>query len=145
MIEGGKMRIFGKGDNEVSFVHAEDVASVFPKALKNTGTFVVSGPSATQLELYKYTAEALKVSPPKKHMPVWAGMLLGGAEEFAARFGREPRLTREHVSILSSNRTFDYSKARKELGFAPRPIKWGIEDLAKEYLKRKKGKQKPKK
>lgn len=136
MIEKGKMRIFGKGDNQVSFVHADDVAGVFPKALKKTGTYVLSGPSATQEEVYKYAAKALKVNPPKEHLPVWAGMLLGRLEEFRARFGREPTLTREHVALLSADRSFDYSKARKELGFAPRPIEWGIEDLVREYKKK---------
>jgi dihydroflavonol-4-reductase len=141
MIEKGKMRIFGKGGNEVSFVHAEDVAGVFPKALNKTGTYVVSGPSATQSELYKYAADALEVPPPKSHIPVWAGMLLGRMQEFSARFGKRPTLTREHVLLLSAHRPFDYSKARKELGFSPRPLKWGIEDMVREYARGKKPKK----
>jgi dihydroflavonol-4-reductase len=137
MIEKGRMPVFGKGNNQVSFVHTEDIAGVFPKALQKEGIYTLSGPSATQSEIYKYAADALKVKPPKTRIPVWAGMLIGAIEEIGARFGRKPTLTREHIAILSANRSFDYSKAQKELGFNPRPIKEGIEEMAKEYKKRK--------
>lgn len=134
MIEKGRMPVFGKGGNQVSFVHSEDIAAVFPKALKKEGTYVLAGPSATQSEIYSYVADALKVSPPKIHIPVWAGMLMGSMWEIGAKFGRKPALTREHVGILSANRSFDYSKAQKELGFNPRPIKGGIGQMVKEYM-----------
>ncbi len=137
MIEKGRMVVFGKGDNQVSFVHTDDIAAVFPKVLEKEGIYTLSGPSATQSGIYKYAADALGVSPPKTHIPIWVGMLLGMAWEIGARLGRKPTLTREHVGILSANRSFDYSKAQKELGFNPRPIKEGIEEMVKEYKGRK--------
>lgn len=133
MIEKGRMAVFGKGNNQVSFVHTDDIAAVFPKALEKEGVYTLSGPSATQEQIYKYAADALRVAPPKTRIPLWAGMLLGSAWEIAARLGRKPTLTREHVGILSANRSFDYSKAQKELGFAPRPIKEGIEEMVEQY------------
>jgi dihydroflavonol-4-reductase len=132
MIEKGKMNIFGNGSNRISFVHADDCAAVFPAALGKTGTYVVSGPSATQRQLYTYAAHALGVMPPSSSMPVWLAMLLARLEERKEK----PKLTREHISILSSDRVFDCSKAQRELGFSPRPIKQGIEEMAAEYKAR---------
>ncbi|MBD3389810.1 NAD-dependent epimerase/dehydratase family protein [Candidatus Micrarchaeota archaeon] len=133
MIEKGKMKIFGDGSNRISFIHSEDCAAVFPKALKKTGTYVLAGPPATQRQIYTYAARALGVIPPNSTLPVWAGMLLARIQELRG----SPRLTREHISILSADRVFDYSKAQQELGFSPRPIKRGIEEMVSEYLGRK--------
>lgn len=133
MIENGKMRIFGDGNNRISFVHADDVAAVFPAALRKKGTYLVSGTAAPQIQIYTYAAKALGVPAPTAHMPVWAGMLLARMQEL----GGKPKLSREHISILSSDRAFDSSKAKKELGFSPRPIREGIEGLVSEYKARK--------
>ncbi|MFP3950098.1 MAG: NAD-dependent epimerase/dehydratase family protein [Candidatus Micrarchaeia archaeon] len=133
MIEKGKMKIFGDGSNHISFIHAEDCAAVFPTAFRKTGTYVLAGPPATQRQVYTYAAHALGVRPPASSLPVLAGMLLARFQELRGN----PKLTREHISILSADRVFDYSKAQRELGFSPRPIKRGIEEMVSEYLGRK--------
>ncbi len=133
MIEKHKMKIFGDGSNRISFVHADDCATVFPKALRKTGTFVVSGPSATQRQIYTYAAHALGAIPPNSTMPIWLAKLFARLEETK----KTPKLTREHISILSADRVFDYSKAQQELGFNPRPIKRGIEEIVSDYMARK--------
>ena len=52
--------------------------------------------------------------------------------------GKKPKVVPEHIRRITDNRTFDISKARKELGFAP---KIGYDEAAKEmveeYLKGK--------
>ncbi|MEM4271994.1 MAG: NAD-dependent epimerase/dehydratase family protein, partial [Candidatus Bilamarchaeaceae archaeon] len=126
MLERGRMPIFGDGKNRVPFTHVEDVAAVFPRALKKKGIFVLSGPAETQENIYKIACRELGVSAPSRHVPVWQGMLLAQIEEWKALFGKRPKLTREHVSILSSDREFDCTKAKKELGFSPRKIEDGI-------------------
>lgn len=136
MIEKRKMKIFGDGSNRISFVHVDDCAAAFPKALRKTGTFLLAGPPATQRQIYTYAAHALGVLPPNSSLPVWMGMLLARFQELKG----SPKLTREHISILSADRTFDYSKAQQELAFSPRPIKRGIEEMVSNYLSRKTGK-----
>ncbi|MCP4646895.1 MAG: NAD(P)-dependent oxidoreductase [bacterium] len=133
MIEKHKMKIFGDGSNRISFVHADDCAAVFPKALKKTGTFVVSGPSATQRQIYTYAAHSLGVIPPNSSMPIWFAKLFARLQELKGN----PKLTREHISILSADRAFDYSKAQQDLGFDPRPIKRGIEEIVSDYIAQK--------
>ena len=136
MIEKGRLKILGNGKNRISFVDVEDVAEVFPKAMKKQGTYILSGPAATQKEIYKFAADALGVMPPTQHIsPAIAGMF-ARAEELKGN----PKITQEHISILAADRAFDYSKAEKELDFSPRSIKKGIEEMVFEY-KAKKPKQ----
>ncbi len=137
LIEKGKMKIFGDGKNRISFVHADDLAAAIPKAMEAQGTFVVSGPAATQEQIYSYAAKALGVPPPTKHIPSSFGNMLAQFQEVAASFGKKPKLTREHISILSADRAFDYSKARAELSFSPRPIKRGIDEMVSGYMSQK--------
>jgi dihydroflavonol-4-reductase len=130
MIEKRKMKIFGDGSNRISFVHADDCAAAFPKALERAGTYILAGPSATQRQIYAYAAHALGAPPPSSTLPVWAGVLLARFQELKGN----PLLTREHISIISADRVFDYSKAQHEIGFNPRPIKRGIGEMVSEYL-----------
>jgi nucleoside-diphosphate-sugar epimerase len=44
--------------------------------------------------------------------------------------------TREHIRILSSDRIFDCAKAKRELGFAPRPLEQGIKEMVQELKQR---------
>ncbi len=133
MLEKGKMKIFGNGKNRISFVHVDDIASIIPKAMKTQGTFVVSGPSATQEQIYSYATNALGVPAPTQHVSPGIGRLFARVEELRGN----PKITREHISILAADRAFDYAKARAELGFSPRPIKRGIEELVSQYLAQK--------
>jgi len=136
MIEKGRLKILGNGNNRISFVNVEDVAKVFPKAMKTNGLFIVSGPAATQKEIYKFAANALGVPAPTGHISPAVAGIFARAEELKGN----PLITREHISILAADRAFDYSLAEKELGFSPRPIKEGIEEMVAEY-KAKKPKQ----
>ncbi len=138
MLEKGKMPIFGDGKNRVPFTHAEDVAAVFPQAIEKNGVFVLSGPEQTQENIYKTACKELGVPAPSKHTPLWQGMLLAQIEECGAFFGKKPKLTREHIAILSSDREFDCAKAENELGFSPRIIDEGIREMADEYRKAQK-------
>jgi len=133
MMEKGKMKIFGNGKNRISFVHVDDIAAVIPKAMETNGTFVVSGPAATQEQIYSYATNALGVPAPTKHVSPGIARLFARLEELKEK----PKITREHIAVLSADRAFDYSKARAELGFSPRPIKRGLEEIVSEYISRK--------
>jgi len=133
MIKEGKMQILGEGKNRVSFVHVEDVAKVIKNALtKGKGIYVISGESETQEEILNYSAKLLKVPAPTKKVPISMALLFAQAEEMKASMSKsKPKITQEHVAILSSDRAFDCSKAKKELGFKSRKIKEGIEEIVK--------------
>jgi nucleoside-diphosphate-sugar epimerase len=68
-------------------------------------------------------------------MPIWQAMLAARAQEFQSILGKKPKLTREHISILSADRMFSYRRAMETLGFSPRKIDDGIREMVWEYKK----------
>ena len=60
-------------------------------------------------------------APPSLHLPVWPFWLAGAAcEALCAPFGIEPPLYRRRVDFFTKSRAFDITRAREELGYAPR-------------------------
>ena len=66
--------------------------------------------------------------PPRVHLPVWPVWLAGAAcEVVCAPFGVEPPLYRRRVDFYTKSRAFDITRARQEIGYAPRVgLKEGI-------------------
>ena len=83
---------------------------------------IVTGTEAPTLnELVGEIAKVAHVSSPRFHLPVWPFWLAGAVcEAVCIPFGIEPPIFRRRVKFFTSNRWFDTSKARRELGFAPR-------------------------
>jgi nucleoside-diphosphate-sugar epimerase len=85
-------------------------------------TYILAGGEVTTLnELIGLVAEEAGVSPPKLHLPVWPFWLAGAAcEAVCAPLGLEPPLYRRRVDFFTKSRAFDISRARAELGYAPK-------------------------
>ncbi|MGH9383641.1 MAG: NAD-dependent epimerase/dehydratase family protein [Vicinamibacterales bacterium] len=85
-------------------------------------TYILAGPRYTTLEaLIGLVAKELRVEPPRRHWPVWPFWLAGLAcEAFCVPLGIEPPLYRRRVDFYTKSRAFDTTRARTELGFAPR-------------------------
>ncbi|NYZ60187.1 NAD-dependent epimerase/dehydratase family protein [Candidatus Micrarchaeota archaeon] len=138
MLEKGKMFITGDGRNRVPFVHVEDAAKAVASAVeKGQGTYVICGESRTQEDIFSIACKELGVAPPKKHVSFWFANLLGRIQELGALAGMNPKLTREHISILGKDRAFKWERAKRELGFHPRWAEEGIIEVVKEYKQRK--------
>ncbi len=138
-LEAGKMRLIGRGGNRIPFVHVDDVADAFRAALtKGSGVYVIAGNPLTQKEIYGIAARELGVRAPERKVDRRSAILLAAFGEIGYRLGMgRPSLTREHVAVLAYDREFDCSRARRELGFAPRPLEEGIKQMVKGYLKRR--------
>lgn len=99
-------------------------------------TYILAGPRYTTLEqLVAMVARELEVDPPKMHWPVWpfwtAGLL---CEMVCVPLGIEPPIFRRRVDFYTKSRAFDTTRARTELGFAPKvDLEEGIKRTADWY------------
>jgi dihydroflavonol-4-reductase len=60
---------------------------------------------------------------PRMVTPHWVAQLVAPGAEMWSRFRRQrPKFTRHSVQIVGSNYQFVLDKARRELGYSPRPI-----------------------
>src|SRR5215510_5435495 len=84
-------------------------------------TYLLAGAQVTTLnELVALTAEVAGVRPPAVRLPVWPVWVAGAVcEAVCAPFGIEPPLYRRRVDFFTKSRSFDISRARTEIGFAP--------------------------
>ncbi len=133
-IKMNKIQIIGDGKNHVPFVYVGDVAYAVKEALnKGQGIYIISGESKTQEEIYDIAASVLNVKLDKKYMSKELAYMYASFQEFLAKiFKIKPKITKEHVKILTMNRIFSYSRAKKDLNFTPKPLKEGIKEIVKE-------------
>lgn len=138
MIVKGRMRIIGDGSNRIPFVHVDDVADAVAAAVtKGNGVYVIASDPLTQREIYTLAAKELGVPAPTRTIRREAALVMASLGEWGYRLGgKKPTLTGEHVSVLAYDRVFDCSRARKDLGFAPRPLADGIKAMVKDYKSR---------
>ena len=137
-VKAGKMKLVGSGENRIPFVHADDVAAVIAAAVeKGQGTYVVAGEPLKQKEIFAIAAKELGVETPKKKIPLPLALIAARISAAIAKLsGKKPKITPEHIAVLGHDRVFDCSKAKGELGFAPRPLEQGIKEMVQELKQR---------
>ena len=122
----GTFPLLGSGEVFYHLTFVDDLVEGFRLCGEVAGaagrTYLLAGPRYTTLNrLIAMIAEELKVRPPRVHLPVWpfwtAGLL---CEAVCVPLGLQPPLYRRRVDFYTKSRAFDTSRARTELGFAPR-------------------------
>lgn len=85
-------------------------------------TYILAGGEVTTLnDLVGLVADVAGVATPTRHLPVWPFWVAGAAcEAICAPFGVEPPIFRRRVDFFTKSRAFDITRARTEIGFAPR-------------------------
>ena len=117
--------LVGDGSPRFQMVYVDDLARGLVLAAETPGaagrTYILTGNEAPTLnELVEEIAEVAQVRPLRLHLPVWPFLVAGAlCEAVCIPLGIEPPIFRRRVKFFTSNRWFDTSRARKELGYAP--------------------------
>lgn len=139
-IARGRFPMLGSGDVFYHLTFIADLVEGFMRCGEVPAaagrTYLLAGPRYTTLnELVSLVAAELQVRPPRWHLPVWpfwtAGLL---CEAVCVPLGIAPPLYRRRVDFYTKSRAFDTTRARTELGFAPRvDLEEGIRRTAEWY------------
>lgn len=122
----GRFPMLGSGQIYYHLTYIEDLIAGFrlcatvPRAAGRT--YILAGADVTTLnELVAIVAQEAHVAPPRVHLPVWPFWIAGAlCEAVCAPLGIEPPLYRRRVEFFTKSRAFDISRARTELGYAPK-------------------------
>jgi dihydroflavonol-4-reductase len=135
-----RFRLLGDGTPHFQMVYIDDLIEGFRLAAETPGaagrTYIITGEEAPTLnELVGEIAEVAEVAPPRVHLPVWPFWLAGAlCEAICVPLRIEPPIFRRRVKFFTNNRWFDISRARTELGFAPRTrLRDGIRRTLESY------------
>jgi nucleoside-diphosphate-sugar epimerase len=132
--------LLGSGRPRFQMIYVDDLveglrlAAESPTAVGRT--YILTGEEAPTLrELVQEIASVARVRAPRLRLPIWPFWLAGALCEFVCiPFGIEPPIYRRRVKFFTSNRWFDISRARTELGFAPRvPLREGLRRTLDSY------------
>jgi nucleoside-diphosphate-sugar epimerase len=125
-IARGRFLMLGRGKNFYHLTYITDLCAGFrlcgtvPAAAGRT-YILGGGEVATLGDVVRLTREVAGRKGSGVPLPVWPVWLLGAAcEMICAPFGVAPPLYRRRVDFFRKSRSFDISRARHELGYAPR-------------------------
>ena len=118
--------VLGSGEIYYHLTYIDDLIEGFrlcgehPAAANRT--YILAGGEVTTLnELVAMIASVAGVAPPRLHLPVWPFWVAGAICEAACKpFGLEPPIYRRRVDFYTKSRAFDITRAREEIGYAPR-------------------------
>lgn len=141
MIYHRKFIMFGGGNVLYHLTYVTDTVEGFRLAAEQPAavgqTYIIAGDTYfTFNEFARMIAEALDVAPPRLKLPVWPVYAAGYVcEKICIPLRIQPPIFRRRVDIFVKDRAFDISKARAELGFAPKvDLRHGIRRTAQWYL-----------
>lgn len=125
MIAHRKFVMLGDGKTLAHFIYIDDLIKGFELCAENSNAigqvYIIAGEGPLTLNDVVITiAESLNVKPPKLHLPVSPFLILGSVcESICKPLGIEPPIYRRRVDFFTKDRSFNTSKAKKELGFHP--------------------------
>lgn len=122
----GRLGTLPSGFGTNTFTHAADVAEGQLRAAtvgRPGEMYFLADRVMTLYEFLDAAARAAGVGPPRRRVPMSVARLAARFSELRSRFrGRTPMITRAALDLAALDVVIDSSKARRELGWAPRPF-----------------------
>jgi nucleoside-diphosphate-sugar epimerase len=129
LLKAGKLP--GVPPGRASFCHVREVVRAHVQAVEKGRTgeqYLLGGTDASYLELAAMMAELLGVKAPRP-VPAFVLKTVGRLNEWMSYLTRkEPDITAANAELVCSRWRVDCTKAQKELGFSPVPLREMTED-----------------
>jgi len=116
----------------LNIVHVDDVAAGHLLAMRR-GTpgeaYILGGEDMMLRDFFAMVAAQARRRAPKLRLPILPLVPLAAAmERVAALTGRPPLMTREMLKMARKKMFFSSAKAKRDLGYAPRPAQEAVAD-----------------
>lgn len=141
LLQKGRFVMFGDGEVLYHFLHVEDLCDAFMLAAERPeavgDAFIIADEGAISLNrTVAIMCDELGVAPPRLRLPYAMLYVPSALCELACKpLGISPPLHRRRASWFRSNRSFDISKAKSRLGFAPKvPTEDGLRAMVRSYV-----------
>ncbi len=122
-----------------SFVDVRDVAAASIAAIergRNGERYILSAEAMPLPRFYGLVAEVARMKPPRFRLPRWFAYSFALLEEIrGAITRRSPAITREMLRHTTHPACYSSEKARRELGFSPRPLRETVADTVAWFLR----------
>ncbi len=121
-------------DGGFDFVDVRDVvhgliAAAEPDKGNSGENYLVTGHFLRVPELARLAEQITGVRPPRINAPIWLAKLgVPVVEAYGRVRKQEPLYTRESLAVLESHGRFNWDKARRDLGYTPRPFAETVRD-----------------
>ena len=119
-------------DTGLNIVHVDDVAEGHALALERGRLherYVLGGENMLLRDVLAMVAEVAGRSPPRIRLPEGAIWPVAWAmETYANLTGIPPLVTRDHLKMARKKMFYSSDKAKRELGYSPRPAREAVED-----------------
>jgi dihydroflavonol-4-reductase len=132
IVEAAKGKMPGYVDTGLNLVHVDDVAAGQLLAAERGAVgerYILGGENMSLAEIITEVARIAGRHPPMFKVPYAAILPIAvGAELMARLTGREPFTTLDGVRMSRKKMYFSSAKAKRELGYTPRPAQEAIAD-----------------
>lgn len=140
LIKAARWIMFGSGEVLYHFIHIDDLCRAFELCAEKDEavgqTYIIADDHPITLaHIIATMSEALGLPVPRRRLPLFVLMTASVLCEFACKpFGISPPLHRRRASWFYHTRSFDISKARRDLGYEPTvKIEDGLKDMVRSY------------
>jgi nucleoside-diphosphate-sugar epimerase len=127
LIKTGKFMRIGRGENHLHLVSVDNLVQGLILVINNPNAmgkiFIIADDQPITLNnLLMIVSKKLNITISKFRVPIWIASPIGRAfDSMYSIFGKnnEPIITSSKVALISKNRFYDISRAKRELGYNP--------------------------